>query len=215
MKIVPLKLRQLVITAVAVVGFCQLSWASELTPLVDDVTFGPGSDCQDVVVSYDSDEKKIFYEFLDYEAFTDVASGIYRDSKRCTVNLPIDVPEGYQVAIEELTLEYGGFISEGGQGDTSLRYRFLGETSDGVAKSFPEGPVADEITFVPDEVLYSECGKDVTLELRSRMTVRAPSDGSEDSDIVFEDGIGGIGGTKPLKHYVACRIVWIPCAAPF
>ena len=95
------------------------------------------------------------------------------------------------MAVSAAILEYAGYVAEGGQGHPSIRYRLAGQSSDGITKSFPQGPLSDEdtrIIYTPSHYRYSECGKDVELELKSYITVRAPQDGEEDTDVSFEAG---------------------------
>ena len=93
----------------------------------------------EVDVYYNAEKRQLEYAFLDYDAYTTVADGITRVRRRCTVRVPMSVPYGYKVAVSAAILEYSGVIaSEGGQGYTSLRYRFGDQSSTGITRNFTE-----------------------------------------------------------------------------
>lgn len=168
-------------------------------PLVEHLS--TKGDCQDVEASFNMDKNQIEYDFYDYEAYTDVYQGQSRTRARCTVKVPVQVPYGYQVAVSAAILEYSGYVADGGQGHTAIRYRFEGQSSEGITKSFPQGELSDDdsrIVFAPSNPSFSDCGnRKPVLELVSTITVRAPLDGGEDSDVSFEQGFS----TFKQKHF--------------
>ena len=165
---------------------------SSPVPRLDEVS--TKGTCNDVEVFYDQEKNQLEYEFLDYEAFTDVNAGVNRVRARCTVEVPVEVPFGYQIAVAAAILEYSGYVAPGGQGYTSIRYRFSGQSSEGITKTFPQGPLSyDDSRIIyapkPDQLRFSDCSnRKPVLELVSAMTVRAPTDGFEDTDVSFEQG---------------------------
>ena len=89
---------------------------------------------------------------------TDIRKDETRVRQECHVTVPVAVPEGYQVAVQAAILEYAGFVAEGGQGHTTLRYRLDGTSSEGITKVFPEGPLSEDdsrIIYTPEYLRFS------------------------------------------------------------
>ena len=177
-----------IVSGLLAVSSSAFAW-NHVNPRPEDAT--SRGDCQDVEVVFNQDKSQLEYDFYDYEAYTDVNQCVSRSRAICKVKVPVEVPAGYQVAVSTAILEYAGYVAGGGQGHTSIRYRIAGHSSEGITKTFPQGELSDgdsRIIYTPNNPRYSGCGEDVELELVSTVTVRAPLDGGEDSDVSFESG---------------------------
>lgn len=138
-----------------------------------------GTGCPEGTIgaSITPDGKTISLIFDNYIAEAGQSAGVNRDIKTCSVELPIEVPAGYQFTI--VKLDYRGFnsIPDGGVARYVTIYSFLdGETKKQMGRRIRRnfvfnGPLEEEYTISSDvssKPVWSACGKNMVFRLDTR-----------------------------------------------
>lgn len=162
------------------------------------------------------DGKTISLIFDNYIAEAGNSVGVKRDIKNCSVQLPIEVPAGYQFTI--VKLDYRGFnsVPDGGRTRYVTMYSFLDEeTKKQIGKRIRRnyifsGPLEEEYTISSDvtsKPIWSNCGKNLEFRLDTRAIAVTNEEGED--VLATIDSIDASVGTSVEYH-----LLWKECTAP-
>lgn len=175
-----------------------------------------GTGCPEGTIgaSMSPDAKTISLLFDNYIAEAGQSSGVKRDIKNCSVQLPIEVPAGYQMTI--VKLDYRGFnsIPDGGRARYVTMYSFFdGQTNKQIGKRIRRnyifnGPLEEDYTIssdVSNKPVWSACGKSLTFRLDTRAIAVTNEEGE---DVVATiDSVDASVGTAVEYH-----LSWRECS---
>lgn len=177
-----------------------------------------GTGCPEGTIgaSITPDGKTISLLFDNYIAQAGQSAGVNRDIKTCSVELPIEVPAGYQFTI--VKLDYRGFnsIPDGGVARYVTIYSFLdGDTKKQVGRRIRRnfvfnGPLSEDYTISSDvssKPIWSTCGKSMVFRLDTR-AVAVTNEDREDV-VATIDSIDAAAGSS-VDYY----LTWQECKNP-
>lgn len=175
-----------------------------------------GTGCPEgtIAASITPDSKTISILFDNYIAEAGNSSGVKRDIKNCSVQLPIEVPAGFQFTI--VKLDYRGFnaIPDGGRTRYVTMYSFFDEETKKqigrrIRRNFIfEGPLQEDYTISSDvasKPTWSKCGKDVSFRLDTRAIAVTNEEG--------EDVLATIDSIDASAGSVDYHLLWQECPA--
>jgi hypothetical protein len=138
-----------------------------------DPAYG-GSGCPagtaSVNVSPNNDAISILFDQFMTEAGQTTGRRI--DRKSCNISIPVQVPQGYSVAI--FTVDYRGFnaVPRGGMNRLDSEYFWAGSRGPRISRSF-YGPTNDNFTVTDDlmaqTLVWAPCGASVNLRVNASM----------------------------------------------
>lgn len=118
-----------------------------------------------------------------FDSYVAEASGGRRvDRKSCNISIPVQVPQGYSVAVFQV--DYRGFnsIPRGGQSRFDAEYFWAGARGPRVSRTFV-GPVNDMYTIsdglVANTLVWTPCGASVNLRVNTSMMAQTNSWGEQ------------------------------------
>jgi hypothetical protein len=168
-----------------------------------------GTGCNKNTVAFQAGEDAFTLLFTEaYEVWAGQGAKARDMVKNCVVSMPINVPAGYQVAIE--TIDYNGFVdaTEGGQASFLSWYVLTGKgfADTGTSKqSVFKGPIFDEDGFPgktwqrrdvsstkKPEKRWSRCGGKHNLVLASHMIATARKGGNALLKLDATDGVASL-----------------------
>lgn len=174
-----------------------------------------GTGCPEgtISASITPDAKTISLLFDNYIAEAGRSSGVKRDIKNCSVQLPIEVPAGYQFTI--VKLDYRGYnsIPDGGRTRYVTMYSFFdGQTNKQIGRRIRRnyifsGPLEEEYVISSDvtsKPIWSNCGKNLTFRLDTRAIAVTNQEG--DDVLATIDSIDASAGTAVEYH-----LLWRTC----
>lgn len=177
-----------------------------------------GTGCPEgtISASITPDAKTISLLFDNYIAEAGNSSGVKRDIKNCSVQLPIEVPAGYQFTI--VKLDYRGFnsIPDGGRTRYVTIYSFLDEeTKKQLGKRIRRnyifnGPLEEDYTISADvasKPIWSNCGKSLQFRLDTRAIAVTNEDGEDVMATI--DSVDASAGSSVEYH-----LMWKECTMP-
>lgn len=176
-----------------------------------------GTGCPEGTIgaSISPDAKTISLLFDNYIAEAGQSSGVKRDIKNCTVQLPIEVPAGYQMTIVKLDYRGYNFIPEGGRTRYVTMYSFFdGQTNKQMGKRIRrnyifDGPLDGDYTLssdVTNKPIWSNCGKNLIFRLDTRAIAVTNHEG--DDVLATIDSIDASVGSAVEYH-----LLWRQCSA--
>lgn len=148
------------------------AWSADDISIRDPQYNGKGCPSGSAAVTISPDTKKLSIIFDDFQVAVGGRTGARSDQKGCDIAIPVHVPAGYSVSV--FSIDYRGFanIPQGGQGQLSTDYFFAGQKGTNYSQNFT-GPMADDYLFTQPAQgsLWSRCGEDVILRVRTSMYV--------------------------------------------
>jgi hypothetical protein len=127
------------------------------------------------------------------------------DRKNCSVRIPINVSQGYQVAL--LAFDYRGFaaVPNGGTAVFDASYSYIGGAPVRFSKTFRGGlnsnySVAHEL--ISTTVTYSPCGRTVMLDAST--SIRAISNSSMQQTMISVDSVDVTAGLLYKVQWRRC-----------
>jgi hypothetical protein len=192
----------------------QLSAAVKNVKLKKPLLGGTGCPEGTIAASITPDAKTISLLFDNYIAEAGNSAGVKRDIKNCSVQLPIEVPAGFQFTIVKLDYRGFNFVPEGGRARYVTMYTFLdGETKKQVGRRIRrnfifEGPLDEEYTIssdVANKPIWSKCGKSMEFRLDTRAIAVTNEEGEDVMATI--DSIDASAGTSVEYH-----LLWKECA---
>lgn len=143
--------------------------------------------------------------FDQYTAEAGNTTGRRIDRKNCSLRIPINVSQGYQVAL--LAFDYRGFaaVPNGGSAIFDASYSYIGGSPVRFSKSFGGGmnsnySVKNEL--ISTTVTYSPCGRTVMLEANT--SVRAISNQSMQQTMISVDSVDVTAGLLYKVQWRRC-----------
>jgi len=139
---------------------------------------GTGCPAGSASVNVAPDNSAISILFDQFQAEAGRTTGRRIDRKACNISIPVQVPQGYSVAI--FSVDYRGFIAvpRGGQARLDAEYFWAGARGPRLSKSFT-GPSNDNYTVTDDLVaqtlVWAPCGASVNLRINSSMMAQSNS----------------------------------------
>ena len=111
----------------------------------------------------------------------ELVGGALTGRKNCDISVPLKVPTGYALSI--LAVDYRGFVDlpAGASATFSSEYFFAGFPGPKTSKTFAgRPPRLSEDYYIPhkltvESMVWSACGADVNLRIRSTLNVRVRS----------------------------------------
>lgn len=168
--------------------FFQLQTAFAQQLIIGNPTFG-GNACSNgsarATLSPDGQQVSILFD--QFIATSGGNSGLRADRKNCDIAIPVQVPQGYSVAV--LAIDYRGFASlpQGAALRFSANYFFAGQRSSNYGKEFL-GPMTDNYVFRNEMQIsaniWSACGASVLLRTQASMVVMTNPQGEETTSTV-------------------------------
>lgn len=175
-----------------------------------------GTGCPEGTIgaSISPDAKTISLLFDNYIAQAGNSSGVKRDIKNCSVQLPIEVPAGFQFTI--VKLDYRGYnsVPDGGRARYVTMYSFFdGQTNKQIGKRIRRnyifnGPLEEDYTIssdVSNKPIWSNCGKSLTFRLDTRAIAVTNEEGED--VLATIDSIDASAGTAVEYH-----LSWRECS---
>jgi len=154
--------------------FMFVSFTYALPPVyfTGDVNYagsGCPSDTIEPILSGDARTLTIIFE--EYEAMIDAATSPVV-SKFCNMNIPIHIPQGWQYSLIDVTHRGSATLDPGVKATFTERYYFSGQRGKKVTRK-TYGSYDDDYTFIDKfgiaSFVWSPCGRDVGLNLRSKI----------------------------------------------
>jgi hypothetical protein len=174
-----------------------------------------GSGCQSgtVSASLTPDAKTMSILFDNYIAAAGKNYGVKRDIKLCTIQVPIEVPGGYQFTV--VKLDYRGYngIPDGARTRYVTMYSFFDQNTNKqigrrIRRKFDFfGPLDEDYTISSDvssKPVWSQCGKNINFRLDTR-AVAATNEAGDDVMATI-DSIDASVGTDVQYH-----LLWRQC----
>ncbi|MGZ3770019.1 MAG: DUF4360 domain-containing protein [Bdellovibrio sp.] len=141
---------------------------------------GTGCPAGSASVTLSPDQTALSILFDNYVA---EAGGARRvDRKSCNISVPVQVPQGYSVAVFQV--DYRGFnsVPRGGQSRLDAEYFWAGERGPRVSRTFV-GPVNDNYTvsdgLIATALVWTPCGASVNLRVNSSMMAMSNAQGEQ------------------------------------
>lgn len=131
---------------------------------------GTGCPAGTASVTLSPDKTALSILFDSYVA--EAGNGRRVDRKSCNISVPVQVPQGYSVAIFQV--DYRGFnsIPRGGMSRFNAEYFWAGARGPSVSRTFT-GPVSDVYTvsdgLIASALVWSPCGASVNLRVNTSM----------------------------------------------
>ena len=152
--------------------------AASSAALADDIAIGVpaygGTGCPagtaSVTLRPDNQALSILFDQFVVEAGG--STGRRVDRKACNIAIPVHVPQGYSLSVFQV--DYRGFNSlpAGARSQFNVEYFFAGSMGPRYSKIF-SGPQNQDYllsnTLLAEAVIWSPCGKDVTLRTNANM----------------------------------------------
>ncbi|MCE3011175.1 MAG: DUF4360 domain-containing protein [Proteobacteria bacterium] len=170
-----MKLSQLMMIA----GLLVMTTAAEAQLRLGNPAYG-GSGCPagTAAVTVSPDEQAISVLFDQYTVEAGRTTGRRLDRKNCNLTIPVQVPQGYSVAVFQV--DYRGYLAvpRGGAARFDAEYFWAGSQGPRLSRQF-NGPTNDLFTLT-DELLartlvWSRCGESVNLRVNTSILVQANS----------------------------------------
>lgn len=180
-----------------------------------------GSGCPEGTVgtAITPDKKTVSFVFDEYVAEAGESAGVKKDTKRCTLVLPLDVPEGFQFIVAKQDYRGYNMIPEKAKTKYFTSYQLLDEKNKRLGRSIHKkyefkGPL-DESYILSEEIenkVWSPCGKKVNLKIDTRilattnkanedvMATLDSIDGSVDSELGYHFKWRKCKDDKPKCH---------------
>lgn len=145
---------------------------------------GSGCPVDSVHAELSPDKGKMSISFDAYQAETRSGVGVVRVG--CTVAVPLRVPPDLQVCVHRI--EYHGFASipREGEGRFGAEYFFAGIERPTMARRLLGGYHGDFLLTddLGEEPVWSGCGQDTTVRIRSRVSARKRHDWGPEEAVV-------------------------------
>jgi hypothetical protein len=135
---------------------------------------GTGCPVGSAAIVLSPDEQAISILFDKYVVEAGYTNGRRVDRKSCNLVVPIEIPEGYTVAL--IKADYRGFnaIPEGGKSRFNAESFWAGERGPALSKTF-RGPLADhflvEDNQAVESLVFTPCGQSVNLRVNTSLLV--------------------------------------------
>lgn len=150
-------------------------WAQQTAKLGMPQFSGDACRAGSVSATLSEDAQLLSLLFDNYAVEAGGNAGKKQDKKSCTVEIPIEVPQGYSVAV--FKIDYRGFNSlpAGAESQFTVDHHFGGRLGPREVTSF-RGPLeSDFITrsqMQSNELAWSACGKSHSLRAKSTLKVQ-------------------------------------------
>lgn len=142
------------------------------------VSGGTGCPSGTVAASVSPDGKELSILFDQFVVEAGASVGRRLDRKSCNISIPVQVPQGYSVAI--FNVDYRGFnaLPRGTRSQLTADYFFAGQTGPRSTRAFT-GP-QDRDYLVNDRLLasalvWSACGDSVNFRINTSLLVQSPN----------------------------------------
>lgn len=141
---------------------------------------GTGCPAGSASVTLSPDQTALSILFDNYVA--EAGSGRRVDRKSCNISVPVQVPQGYSVAVFQV--DYRGFnsIPRGGQSRFDAEYFWAGARGPRVSRTFV-GPVSDMYTIsdglIANSLVWTPCGASVNLRVNTSMMAQSNARGEQ------------------------------------
>jgi len=100
------------------------------------------------------------------------------DRKSCNLTIPVDVPNGYSVAIFQVDYRGYNLVPRGGMNRFDAEYFWAGSRGPRLSRVF-HGPLNDSFTLtdelVAQTLVWTPCGQSVNLRVNASMTANSNS----------------------------------------
>jgi hypothetical protein len=163
-------LKQLLVTAAAAL-LAASAYAQNLT--IGQVGYGgPGCPNGSASVILSPDATAVSILFDQYSVESGGSSGKRLDRKSCNLTIPVNVPQGYSVAI--FKVDYRGYnaVPPGGSARFSAEYFWAGQRGPRIDRVF-RGPINDSFTLTDQlmatTLVWTPCGDSVSLRVNTAM----------------------------------------------
>lgn len=139
---------------------------------------GTGCPAGTASVNVAPDNSSISILFDQFQVEAGRTTGRRIDRKACNISIPVQVPQGYSVAI--FSVDYRGFnaVPRGGQTRLDAEYFWAGARGPRLSRAFT-GPLNDNYTVTDDlmaqTLVWAPCGASVNLRINSSMMAQANS----------------------------------------
>lgn len=139
---------------------------------------GTGCPAGTASVTVSPDESAVSILFDQFISEAGRTTGRRIDRKSCNLTVPVQVPQGYSVAVFQV--DYRGFnaVPRGGVNRFSAEYFWAGARGPRIDRVF-SGPVNDNFTVTDDLIastlVWTPCGASVNLRINASMMAQANS----------------------------------------
>jgi hypothetical protein len=174
-------------------------------------TGGNGCPQGTVSATVDPSGQAVSFLFDQYIAEAGGITGKRLDRKSCNIAIPIQVPNGYSVAL--LKVDYRGYnlVPVGGQNRFEVEYFWAGSRGPRISQTFRAPSYnrpLDESFSVTDQliattVVWSACGESVNFRINSSMTAQSNSSMQQAMAILDSADVSG-----ELKYHFQFRRCW-------
>ena len=168
---------------------------------------GSGCPAGSASVTLSPDETELSILFDSYIAEAGETTGRPLDRKACNITLPVQVPQGYSVAI--FKVDYRGFnaISRGDASTTfRAEYFWAGTRGPVVSRTF-RGPMVEDYTMTNELItaalVWSDCGD--SLNLRANTSITASAGRSNQQTMITVDSADVSAGLIYQLQWRRCR----------
>lgn len=129
------------------------------------------------------------------------------DRKACSLRIPVDVAQGFQVAL--IAFDYRGFVAVpyGGQAVFDATYSYVGSQQNRFSKTFRGGTATDyslRSELVSTSLVWSPCGKQVMLA--ANISARATSNNAMEQTMLLVDSVDVTAGLLYQVQWRRCSL---------
>jgi hypothetical protein len=174
-------------------------------------TGGNGCPQGTVSATVDPSGQAVSFLFDQYIAEAGAMTGKRLDRKSCNIAIPIQVPNGYSVAL--LKVDYRGynFVPVGGQNRFDVEYFWAGSRGPRISKTFRapsySRPLDDNFSLTDllqaTTVVWSKCGESVNFRINSSLTAQSNSAMQQTMAVLDSADVSG-----ELKYHFQFRPCW-------
>jgi len=163
---------------------------------------GTGCPRGSVFAAWNESDGDIELVFEKFQAEAGGRRGKSLDRKACAVALPVQVPSGYSVSMQDQRLSGFAVLPSGGKGTLNVESFFAGTRGPVLSKTL-RGPLAEGFAVSTEDLpdVWSACGQDVIV--RMNMSVTAKTNGDRDQAVV---GIVSAEDTRGLGYFTSLKI---------
>jgi hypothetical protein len=174
--------------AVIIFGFILASQAEAKGLRLGVPDYG-GSGCPagsaSTVLSPEEDTLSILFD--SYVSEAGGTTGRRVDRKSCAIGIPVEVPQGFSVAVFQVDYRGANIIPPGGMNRFNVEYFWAGVRGPTISRAFT-GPTNGDFTLTDSllatTLVWTPCGQSVTLRINSSMMAQTNRNNDQTMGIV-------------------------------
>ncbi len=157
-----------------------------------------------VTVSPDRSALSILFDSYISEAGS--ITGRTLDRKSCNISVPVQVPQGYSVAVFQVDYRGYNLVPRGGMAKFDAEYFWAGARGPRISRTFV-GPYNDNFSLsdglIAETLVWTPCGTSVNLRVNTSMMAR--SNGRGDQTLAMVDSADISSGLIYHLQWKRCR----------